>query len=129
MEAEGSRESAGRLTWTEILSQFGRGMRFVERYCAAQFELGDNPSLTFDAGVDAGRAWHLVVFVNNDKLLDRLIDGKSVPQGSATDRIWSPIQVDLSAYRKQPVVIRLYDLVLLANGMAGNSYWRKLELR
>jgi hypothetical protein len=92
-------------------------------------ELSDNPTLSFDAGVDAGRTWHLVVFVNNDKVLDRLIEGKTLPQGNATDRIWSPIQVDLSAYRKQPVVIRLYDLVLLSNGMAGNSYWRKLELR
>jgi ADP-ribosylglycohydrolase len=92
-------------------------------------ELSDNPALSFDAGVDAGRTWHLVVFVNNDKVLDRLIDGKSATQGNATDRIWSPIQVDLSAYRKQAVVIRLYDLVLLSNGMAGNSYWRKLELR
>jgi hypothetical protein len=92
-------------------------------------ELSDNPALSFDAGVDVGRTWHLVVFVNNDKVLDRLIDGKSASQGNATDRIWSPIRVDLSAYRKQAVVIRLYDLVLLSNGMAGNSYWRTLELR
>jgi hypothetical protein len=92
-------------------------------------ELSDNPTLTFDAGVDPGRGWHLVVFVNNDKVLDRLIEGKSAPPGNVTDLIWSPIQVDLSAYRKQPVVIRLYDLVLLSNGMAGNSYWRKLDLR
>src|SRR5258708_21767463 len=39
-------------------------------------ELSDTPFLTFDAGADAGRAWHLQVFVNNDKLLDQLIEGR-----------------------------------------------------
>ncbi len=92
-------------------------------------ELNDNPRLSFDVGVDAGRAWHLVVYVNNDKVLDRLIEGQIAAEDNATDRVWLPIRVDLSAYGKQSVVIRLYDLVLLSNRVAGNSYWRKLELR
>ena len=37
--------------------------------------LGPAPSLTFKAGVDLGRAWQLQVFVNDRKLLDKLIDG------------------------------------------------------
>lgn len=88
--------------------------------------LGDHPSLSFDAGADAGRTWHLVVFVNNDKVLDRLIDGGS--STVATGRHWKPIALDLSAYKNQRVVIRLYDLVLVPNHYAGNSYWRHLQV-
>jgi hypothetical protein len=91
-------------------------------------ELGDAASLTFDAGADTGRSWHLVVFVNNDKVLDRLIDGGSSTRENASERHWEPIHVDLAAYRNRSVVIRLYDLVLVPNRYAGNSYWKDLLL-
>ena len=39
--------------------------------------LSGAPSLDFDVGADPAQAWHLAVFVNNDKALDRLIEGKS----------------------------------------------------
>jgi ADP-ribosylglycohydrolase len=87
--------------------------------------LGENPSLNFDAGVDAGRAWHLVVYVNNDKVLDRLIEGE-LKEG---DRHWEHIHLDLTTYRKQSVVVRLYDFILVPNLQAGNSYWRHLEVQ
>ncbi len=92
-------------------------------------KLSDTPSFAFDAGADAGRAWHLQVFVNNDKLLDQLIEGRSMTQENALDRHWEHIHLDLAAYRQQPVVIRLYDLVLVPNHHAGNSYWRGLQLQ
>ncbi|MGO9897835.1 MAG: ADP-ribosylglycohydrolase family protein [Bryobacteraceae bacterium] len=91
--------------------------------------LGDSPSLSFDAGADAGRAWHLAVFVNNDKALDKLIEGNSPIQGNGPERRWQHIEIDLAAYRKHSVVIRLYDLVLVPTHEAGNSYWKHLELR
>jgi hypothetical protein len=92
-------------------------------------ELGDSPSLKFDVAADAGRTWHLVVFVNNDKLLDRLIEGDPLTAGNASERHWEPIHLDLSSYKGQPVVVRLYDLVLVPNRYAGNSYWRHIELQ
>jgi hypothetical protein len=92
-------------------------------------ELGDNPALKFDVAADAGRTWHLVVFVNNDKVLDRLIEGNSLTEGKASERYWEPIHLDLSAYKKQRVVVRLYDLVLVPNHYAGNSYWRHIEVQ
>jgi hypothetical protein len=91
-------------------------------------QLSENPTLTLDAGVDPGRAWHLEVYVNNDRVLDRLIDGKDGSAENGSDRIWSPIRIDLSAYRQQPVIIRLYDLILVPDRVVGNSYWRKIEL-
>jgi hypothetical protein len=91
--------------------------------------LSDNPALTFDAGADAGCAWHLDVFVNNDKVLDKLIEGDPWTQGKPSERHWEPIHVDLTPYRKQSVVIRLYDLALVPYHYVGNSYWRHLELK
>jgi hypothetical protein len=104
-------------------------------------QLSDSPSLTFDAGVDPGRAWHLQIFVNNDRVLDKLIEGPPATQRSAAERRppatevsaaerhWEHIHLDLSTYRKQPVVIRLYDLVLVPGHEAGNSYWKTPQLQ
>ena len=92
-------------------------------------ELSDSPSLTFDAGVDAGRTWHLVVFVNNDKVHDHLVEGNPPIPGNAPARRWEHIRLDLAAYSQRSVTIRLYDLVLVPNHYAGNSYWRNLQLQ
>jgi hypothetical protein len=92
-------------------------------------DLGDDPKLAFDAGADAGRTWRLVVFVNNDKILDRSIDGDPLKEGKSPERHWEHISLDLAPYKRQPAVIRLYDLILVPNRYAGNSYWRKVEIR
>jgi hypothetical protein len=92
-------------------------------------ELSDSPSLTFDAGADVGRTWHVMVFVNNDQVHDQMIEGDALIPGSTQDRHWEHIRIDLSAYRTKTVVIRLYDLILVPNHYAGNSYWKNIELR
>lgn len=109
-------------------------------------QLSDSPSLNFDAGVDPGKTWHLEIFVNNDKALDKLIEGPPVahvdraPAGHVrggppdakvndADRHWEPVHLDLSAYKGQSVVIRLYDFILVPGHEAGNSYWKKLQLQ
>lgn len=112
-------------------------------------QLSDNPVLGFDAGVDPGKTWHLAIYVNNDKVLDKMIEGPPVahvpevpavtnirrgppppePEVSDADRHWEHINLDLSAYKKQQVVIRLYDFILVPGHEAGESYWKKLELR
>ena len=91
-------------------------------------QLSDAPSLSFDVGADAGCVWHLNVYVNNNKVLDKLIEGERWTQGDAPERHWEHIQLDLAAYRKQSVVIRLYDLVLVPHHYVGNSYWRHVVL-
>ena len=112
-------------------------------------QLSDNPVLNFDAGVDPGKTWHLAVYVNNDKVLDKMIEGPPAPhvsevrpatnvrrgpppqepEVSDADRRWEHINLDLSAYKKQQVVIRLYDFILVPGHEAGNSYWKKLQLQ
>jgi len=111
-------------------------------------QLGDSPSLSFDAGVDPGKTWHLQIFVNNDKVLDKLIEGPPAthvtagpppihakgtpppePKVDPSERHWEQIHLDLSAYKKKSVVIRLYDLILVPGHEAGSSYWKKLQIQ
>jgi len=86
-------------------------------------QLGDNPVLSFEAGVDPGRAWQLQVYVNDDKVLDKLIEGVS------DARSWQDTKVDLSKYAEQKVVLRLYQRVLISHHEAGNAYWKDLEVK
>lgn len=109
-------------------------------------QLSDSPSLDFEAGVDPGRTWHLEIFVNNDKVLDKLIVGPPAehteakptghvrggppdPKVNDEDRHWEPVHVDLTAYKGERVVLRLYDFILVPGHEAGNSYWKKLQLQ
>jgi len=86
-------------------------------------KLGYHPVLSFDAGVDRGRAWQLQVYVNDDRVLDKLIENPS------DDRGWQQIKIDLSKDSNQDVVLRLYQLVLIPRHEAGNAYWRSLLLK
>ena len=85
--------------------------------------LGKSPILKFKAGVDPGRAWQLLVNVNDDRVLDKLIEGKS----KALE--WQDIEVNLSNYANQEVVLRLYQRVLIPHQEAGNAYWKDLTVQ
>ena len=85
-------------------------------------KLGDRPTLQFQAGADPGRAWQLQVYVNDEKGLDKLIEGQS------ETRQWQDITLDLSKYKNQDVVLRLYQRVLVPHHEAGNAYWRSLTV-
>lgn len=84
--------------------------------------LGSNSILKFQAGVDPGRAWQLQVYVNDDKVLDKLIEGRS------GTREWQEIEFRLAKYANQEVVVRLYQRVLIPGHDAGNAYWRELVI-
>jgi len=96
-----------------------------------QVRLDGAVKLSFDAGADPGRTWHLQVFADNDLLLDRRINGGPKQAGAATAEAptWQHIEVDLAAYKGRTVTLRLYDLILVPGAYAGNSYWRDLSLR
>jgi hypothetical protein len=92
-------------------------------------QLGTRAVLAFDVGADPGCAWHLSVFVNNDRLLDRIIGGGPAAQPETpSEPHWEHIRLDLGAYINDRVVLRLYDLVLVPHRYAGNSYWRRIAL-
>jgi hypothetical protein len=85
--------------------------------------LSNDPVLQFDVGADPGQAWQLQVYVNDDKLLEKLITG------SGNARSWQDIKLDLSKYKNREVVLRLYQRVLIPKHEAGNAYWRALVLK
>jgi hypothetical protein len=89
-----------------------------------KMKLGANPSLRLEAGVDAGRAWLLEVYVNRASLLSRLVEGGSAAEG----RRWEQVSLDLAAFAGQDVEIRLYQRVLAPNKIAGNAYWRQIRV-
>jgi hypothetical protein len=79
-------------------------------------------SLTFNVGVDYGRAWELNVYIDNDQVLDKIIEGS---QPSVN---WQKIVVDLSDYTGKIINIRLYQRVLIDGREAGNAYWKDLKV-
>jgi hypothetical protein len=90
--------------------------------------LGSAPSLQFKAGVDVGRAWQLQVYVNDKKVLDKLIDGRyESPQSDS--RYWEDINIGLSDYKNQKVFLRLYQRVLIPHHEAGDAYWQDLTVQ
>jgi hypothetical protein len=84
--------------------------------------LAADPFLKFQVAADSGRAWQLQVYVNDEKVLDKLIEGLS------EGRNWQEIDLDLSKYKTQEVVMRLYQRVLIPHHEAGNAYWRHLTI-
>jgi hypothetical protein len=79
-------------------------------------------TLSFSAGVDQGRAWQLNVYIDNDQVLDKIIEGN---QPSIN---WQEITVDLNDYQGKTVTIRLYQRVLIDGKEAGDAYWKDLKI-
>ncbi|HXD78618.1 MAG TPA: ADP-ribosylglycohydrolase family protein [Puia sp.] len=79
--------------------------------------------ISFEAGVDSGRAWELNVFINNRKMFANVIEGRE------KGRRWQTIKLDISSFEGQTVKIRLYQRVLITGKEAGNAYWKHIEIR
>lgn len=94
-----------------------RGCRLIRRV-----KLSANPRLTFDAGSDAGRAWELDVYVDNTRLVRKIVEG------GAKSRRWQTISLDLKPFANREVTLRLYQRVLLNNRTAGNALWKNLKV-
>ena len=90
-----------------------------------EVSLSATPRLSFEVGADPGRAWRLEVYGGNKRLLQRTVEGKEGPG----ERTWQKIQVDLSEFAGRQLQLRLYQRVLLPDKLAGNAYWRSLELK
>jgi hypothetical protein len=86
--------------------------------------LSDQPVLRFDTCADAGRAWTLNVWVDNQRIEERRI------QNDGSKRRWQSVEIDLSQFAGRQVCLRLYQLVLSRNiPNPGSAYWRRLRLQ
>jgi hypothetical protein len=66
--------------------------------------------------------------VNDKKVFDKLIDGLNESRESDS-RHWEEINIDLSDYKNQRVVLRLYQRVLVPHHEAGDAYWQDLSVQ
>lgn len=85
--------------------------------------LNGETELSFDVGSDANRSWNLNVYVNNKVMLTKIIEGGD------KERKWEHIKIDLSEFRNQPVIIRLYQRVIVKGKESGNAYWKNLMIK
>jgi hypothetical protein len=85
--------------------------------------LDNEPVLSFEVGVDPGRAWRLNVWVDNQRLEERLIEAKG------PGRFWQTVRIDLSPFSGREVQLRLYQLVLDQSVRSpGSAYWKNLRI-
>lgn len=82
----------------------------------------DKKEFSFDAGVDPMRVWQCMVYVNNQKVFDRLMEGRQA------GRTWQHISVTLAPFRLQQVTIRVYQKVLVTGKPSGNAYWKNFVM-
>ncbi|WP_319501295.1 ADP-ribosylglycohydrolase family protein [uncultured Draconibacterium sp.] len=118
-----------------------RGVKLFRNFTA-----GENQKLSVDVAADPGRKWILNIYIDNSKVLTKLIDGGEPlewPEISADRypqplieylkcsevRKWQHINLDLSDYSNQDITIRLYQDILVRNEFPGNAYWRDLEIK
>ena len=89
-------------------------------------KLSDSPSLSFAVAADSGRTWELEVYAANQGIFRKLINGSGE---KSADRKWQEIKIDLKEFAGKEIQLRLYQRVLLADRIAGNAYWKGLELK
>lgn len=104
-----------------------------------------NQNLSFEVAADPGREWIINIYIDNKKVLTKLIDGGDplewpdiAPdrypqplleyQRCAEVRNWQKIEMDLADFGGKEITVRLYQDILVRNGFPGNAYWRELEI-
>jgi len=129
----------------EILATYPRDeIRGVKIY--RTFVPSENQKLSFEVAADPGRKWILSVYLDNKRVLQKLIDGGEplnwpdisplgYPQplheyeASAEVRKWENIEIDLSNHANRECTVRLYQSILVRNGFPGNAYWKNIEFK
>ncbi len=87
-------------------------------------KLSGQKSLNIEVASDTGKAWELIVYINDDKMLTKLI--ASIGDNAK----WQTVSVDLTPFDGQEVKIRLFQNVLLAaNKASGNGYWKRITIQ
>lgn len=86
-------------------------------------QLNTEKTLSFQAGVDSLRVWQCVVYINNRKVFDKLMEG------TAHGRSWQTVTIDLAPFQHSKAAIRIYQRVLVTGRASGNAYWKALAIK
>ena len=105
-------------------------------------QLGAHPVMHLKVASDPGRKWMLMVYVQHDRVYKKIIDGgaplkwdikpEEYPQplheyeAAKKVRKYEDIEIDLSDYSGQKVVVRVMQSILVRNGFPGNAYWKSI---
>lgn len=84
---------------------------------------GGSPRITVEVSADPGRAWELLLYVNNRQMKERLIIG-------GEKREWQTVETDLTAFAGQTVTLRLFQNLLTSNPLRppGAAHWKSITL-
>ncbi|MBC7887868.1 MAG: ADP-ribosylglycohydrolase family protein [Ferruginibacter sp.] len=80
----------------------------------------DKTTLLLTVAAEQNTCWKLRVFLDNDKVLEKMI--------AATDEggKWQTVKIDLTKYKGKEVIVRLYQNVDFTDKWTGNAYWKKI---
>jgi hypothetical protein len=103
------------------------------------FEVKENDILKLRVASDPGRAWDLLIYINNERFFKETIDGGAIlkweempplsyPESEFVAfkeaRQFKDFELSLEKFKGQKVHIRLYQYTLLLNKIPGNAYWQ-----
>jgi hypothetical protein len=93
-------------------------------YLSRSAKLGQSPKLHFEVAAEARKAWELNVYVGNDQVLNKVIEGDN------ESIRWQAVELDLSKYANEQKTIRLYQRVLLPGlyKVPSNAHWKSIRL-
>lgn len=125
-----------------VLATFPRNyMRGVK--ISSKLRLARDPVLRVEVAADPGRKWRLVIYLDNHRLFNEIIDGgPPLPESAGTDypqplfeydkyplaRKWKTVELDLSEFKNREVIIRLFQENWVNNSHPGNAYWKNLKV-
>lgn len=89
-------------------------------YLHRTIQVADKNTLVLTVAAEEKKCWKLRVFLDNNKVLDKIIE--------ATDEAdkWQTVKIDLSKYKNKEVIVRLYQNVDFTDKWPGNAYWKKI---
>lgn len=95
----------------------------ISMYLYRTIKVEDKNTLVLTVAAETGKCWMLRVFVDNDKVLEKMIE--------TTDDAnkWQTVKIDLTAHKGQTVLVRLYQNVDFLDRLTGNAYWKKITLQ
>jgi hypothetical protein len=121
--AQGGMPGIRGITWldNDVLATYPRD-EIKGVLLSKTIKISNQHRLSFDAGVDSGRVWQCMVYVNNKKMFDEVLEGGPI------ERKWYPIKVDLSSFKDSTIKVRLYQRVLIPGKASGDAYWKNLQI-
>ncbi len=87
-------------------------------------KLSASPNLRFQVAAEPGKAWELLVFADNDQIIQKLIIGEG------DNLSWQQISVDLTNYAGMETILRLYQRTLMPGQLKipSNAYWKSITV-